>query len=157
MLAVPGTRYRRNIYFGPNSVLKIQLPLGDPTKVDTVDDFLAVMYAFLLDAATPPGLLTHYEHPKYVVLMPRHPRTILGRTSVLYRLIDRIPALKKLDGLKEFIEKEVQLILRGKREEAIHLLEEFAIKTGTDRFFYDIYSKLREVKNRPKIWVRGGW
>jgi hypothetical protein len=157
MMAPPGTRYRQNIYFGPNSVLKIKIPQGDPNKVDTVDDFLAVMYAFLLDAATPPGLLTHYDHPYYVVLLPRHPRTILGRTSVLYKLMERVPDLKRLEGLKEFIEKEVQLILSGKREEAIRLLEEFAAKTGTDRLFYDIYSKIREVKARPKIWVRGGW
>ena len=154
---LPGLRYRQNIYFGPNSVLKINLQSGKPDKVDTVDDFLAVMYAFLIDAATPPGLLTHYDHPNYVVLLPRNPRTIMGRTMVLYKLIERIPQVKKLQGLKEFIEKEVHLIVSGKRQEALQILEEFAHKTGTQDLYYMILSKTQEVKQKPKIWSRGGW
>ena len=145
---------RQNIYFGPDSVAKINPKAGRAlNKVDSVDDFLAVMYAFFLDALGG-VMLTHCERPPYIIVTPPNPKIIAGRLYVLKRLKARIPGLKNTKGLDAFIDKMIQLILQRRKQEAYQLMEEFARRSQTYDLYLYVMNKIQEVKKRPKIYGR---
>ena len=150
--------YHKNIYFGEDSVLKLKdLDADRPAKLDTIQEFLSVMYALFEDFLISKYVLTHYETKNgYPVVIPANPRTLNGRVRVLFLLLRKHPELRKYntDHLKRFIEQMVYYIKQGKRGIAEAKLMQFASETGT----IDLYNKIRRAillkKSQPALLLR---
>jgi len=148
-----GLSQRKNIYFGKDSILKLDPLVGKVDKVDTLDDFLAVMYALFIDAFTAP-MLTHWENYPYIGVIRFDPKVFSGRVAVLYRLLSTIPKLKKSKYLKSFVNKLADLVTDGRFNEAKQMLEYFARNTGTFDIYSKIFSRIVQTKQRPKVFVK---
>jgi len=144
--------YHKNIYFGQDSLLKIDPLSGKPNKVDTVDDFLAVMYALFLDALDK-SMLTHYEKPPYIAVVRFNPKTFAGRVYVLHRLLAQDKLLNQAPHLKKLIETLTDLVMKRRVGEVYNFLEKFAIDTQTIDLFQNIESAIQRIKERPKIYI----
>ena len=142
----------KNIYFGRDSLLKVDPLQGKPDKVDTIDDFLAVMYALFLDGMNH-VMLTHYEKPPYIAVVRFNPKTFAGRVYILHRLLGQNHLLRKAPNLKKFVEEMTDLIMRRHISEAYRILEDFANTTGTYDLFQKIANALQQIKQRPKIYI----
>ena len=147
-----GLNRRKNIYFGKDSVLKLDPLVGKIDKVDTLDDFLAVMYALFIDAFTAP-MLTHWENYPYIGVIRFDPKVFSGRVAVLYRLLSTIPKLKNLKHLKSLVQRLTDLVIHGRFNEAKQVLEYFVRNTGTFDIYSKIFSRIVQTKQRPKVFV----
>ncbi|RLG43116.1 MAG: hypothetical protein DRO01_00035 [Thermoproteota archaeon] len=148
----------KNVYFGDNSVAKIKIEDAKPNKVDTIDDFLGVMYALFTDFLTGNYVLTHYMTTDGKVAVTKAtPKLLNGRIRVLLLLLNKHPELKKYktDGLKKFIYQLYRLIVNGRKEEAKAKLLNFAVKTGTQNLLNYIEMRILSVKSKPKVLIGG--
>ena len=145
---------RKNVYFGDNSVLRLTLPSGNPQKVDTPEDLLALIYAWAIDFITGNGVLTHYESVdgKYVVLAPPTRYLLNGRAKVLHRLVSKIRLMGgDPRAWHAFISRLSYLIGTKQKAQAWAALTEFAQQTGTVKLLNAIKQRIEESKARPKI------
>jgi len=148
--------YYNKVYFGNNSVLKIDPKEGKPNKVDTVDDLLAVVYANFLDIITPPGILTHYVAEDYSFIVVKKPSygTIWGKTKILLKLVDNLNISKSLkQKLKDFIIDLTELSIKRKYNEVRHLLERLAFQTDTYDLYEYVKRKIESIKRKPYVWA----
>jgi len=148
--------YYDKVYFGSNSVLKIDPKEGKPNKVDTVDDLLAVVYANFLDIITPPGILTHYVAEDYSFIVVKRPtyERIWGKTKILLKLVDnlRIPNSLK-QKLKDFIIDLTELSVKRRYNEVRYLLEKLASQTDTYDLYEYVRRKIESIKRKPYVWL----
>jgi len=150
--------FHKNIYFGPESVLKLpDLDRDNPAKMDTITEFLAVTYALFNDFLIGNYVLTHYTTQRgNPVVIPLNSRTLNGRVRILFLLLRKHPELRKYntDSLKKFIQQIANYIKQGKRGIAEAKLLQFAQETGTLDLYYSIRRKILEKKSQPALLLR---
>lgn len=143
--------YRKNVYFGTDSVLKLEYEGGKNDIVDTDFDFIMVMYANFLDFIIGDYVLSHYETNTGIpAVLENTSQRLLGRVKILELLLDRIKFVY-LDAtyyskLRKLLREITNLLLQNKKTEAYYLLLNFAIKTKTYNYFVNIYNKLLSKK-----------
>ncbi len=132
---------RQNVYFGPNSVLKLKAN----GKLDTGKEFLRVMYALFADFLTGPYVLTHYETSRGNPLLTKGTENLLnGRVRVLHFLLNnRLGG--KYKHLEQLISKISKILLKDKKK-AKEIIEKFAEETNTLQEWTEIYNKILQKK-----------
>lgn len=149
--------YRKRVYFGSNSVAKIDYP--DP-KVDTLIDYKLTTYACLIDLSdllNQNSFLSHLvwikDNQEIPVLETYNLKTAIGRLMVLaYQLPNYV-------RVRAYIPKKLIQLIQSLKDANVNEAKQLIYQTALDisqtlkddRYFNYCYNKILEVKQRGII------